>query len=97
MSVGSAGSGCGGGHCADDPAAPGGWVRRHVLEPARAAETLALYASLGFETRTEPLQVRELAEQCRACLVGVEIPLVVYTRRRLPCGENRGPGHGDGG
>jgi len=64
-----------------------------VVEPSRAAEALALYASLGFETRTEPLLADDLAPRCRACLAGVAAPLVIYTRR--PNGRVAGIPAGD--
>lgn len=58
-----------------------GWTRRFVAAPPRLDEMVALYGSLGFDVRVEPLDAGELDDDCADCLTG-EAPRIVYTRRQ---------------
>ncbi|MCP3991861.1 MAG: hypothetical protein GY724_22500 [Actinomycetia bacterium] len=44
-----------------------GWEQRTVTDPSRIAELEELYASLGFETTTTPLDPTSFGEACTTC------------------------------
>ncbi|MCP4872252.1 MAG: hypothetical protein GY898_26415 [Proteobacteria bacterium] len=59
-----------------------GWERRHLADTKRAAEAAELYASLGFEVRSEPLTPEGMGEGCGDCAsVVCNSYVLVYTRR----------------
>jgi hypothetical protein len=59
----------------------GEWTRRFVIGPARLAEYVDFYRSLGFEVRLEPVPPAELLEQCSDCALALTFFKVIYTRR----------------
>ena len=63
--------------------AAAGWQRRHTADAARAAESIALYESLGFEVTTRALARRDFATPCAACAdVACQSQVLIYTRAR---------------
>ncbi len=44
-----------------------GWEQRTVTDPTRIAELEDVYASLGFETTTTPLDPATFGEACTTC------------------------------
>lgn len=62
-----------------------GWVRRHMVDPARAAETRELYTSMGFEVIVQNLTPTDFGPHCQACaLASCGAYVVVYTRKLRP-------------
>ncbi len=60
-----------------------GWVRRHLTDAARAAESAELYAGLGFEVELRQLAPQDLGSQCQACAASIcGAYVMVYTRRK---------------
>ena len=66
----------------------GDWKRRMVASEPRLSEVVAMYESLGFEVRLEPVSADDpywAEEGCTACLddpAEAERTRVVYTRPR---------------
>lgn len=59
-----------------------GWVRRHMVDPARAAETRELYKSMGLEVIVQNLTPTDFGPHCQACAVSsCGAYVVVYTRK----------------
>lgn len=69
-----------------DPArTAAGWERRFVADEVRAAEMIALYRELGYETAADPVRPEELADECSGCrLVAARRYTTIYTRRPRP-------------
>ena len=60
-----------------------GWVRRHMVDPARAKETTELYQSLGFEVLSRNLTPDDFGPQCSACAADAcRAYVLIYTRRK---------------
>lgn len=60
-----------------------GWVRRHMVDPARAEETTELYTALGFEVIAQNLTPADFGAQCRLCAEsGCDSYVLIYTRKR---------------
>ncbi len=59
-----------------------GWERRFTEGAARLRESVALYESLGWEVRTEPLAAAELADECHDCTLALALFRILYVRRR---------------
>jgi hypothetical protein len=59
-----------------------GWERRFMTDGARAQEAADLYASLGYEVRTEPVRREDVADDCEDCQLVMLLKFAtVYTRR----------------
>jgi len=68
---------------ADRELAAEGWVRRHLVAPDRARESMDLYSSLGFEVRTCALTPDDFPTQCAHCAPEVcRSYVMIYTRRK---------------
>ncbi len=62
-----------------------GWVRRYLADPDRARESIELYASLGYEVRTEKLSPADFGAECQQCAaVLCHSYVLIYTRRMKP-------------
>ena len=60
-----------------------GWVRRHLTDAARAAESAELYSDMGFEVELQQLTPQDLGSKCQACAASIcGAYVMVYTRRR---------------
>lgn len=74
-----------GGSPADPELVAAGWELRFLADAARAAEARALYASLGFEVRSEAVAAERLGIYCEGCQVAVCLShTLLYTRRPVP-------------
>ncbi|MEE8331179.1 MAG: hypothetical protein V3R84_05350 [Acidimicrobiia bacterium] len=63
--------------------AAAGWERRTVTDPARIAELVDLYSSLGFETMTTSLDPSSFGEACTTCAVSAcSTYVALFTRRQ---------------
>ncbi len=70
---------------ADPKLVADGWVRRHMVDPARAEESCALYTSMGFEVTLQKLTPTDFGPHCQACaLSSCGAYVVVYTRKLRP-------------
>ncbi len=59
-----------------------GWQQRTVTDPTRIAELEELYASLGFETKTAPLDPATFGDACTTCAqTACSIYLALFTRK----------------
>ncbi len=59
-----------------------GWQRRHLAGPERAAESVKLYESMGFEVLAQKLGVSDLGDGCAHCSsVICSSYVLIYTRR----------------
>lgn len=60
-----------------------GWVRRNLADPTRVEELTELYASLGYEVKTQHLRPADLDPQCSACamVAACGSSVVIYTRK----------------
>lgn len=60
-----------------------GWVRRHLVDPERAEETIELYESLGFEVMSRTPTPDDFGPKCRDCAaVACREYLLIYTRHK---------------
>ncbi len=60
-----------------------GWVRRHMTDAARAAESAELYSDMGFEVELRQLTPQDLGSKCQACAASIcGSYVMVYTRRK---------------
>ena len=60
-----------------------GWVRRHLTDAARAAESVELYSDMGFEVELRQLTPQDLGSKCQACAASIcGSYVMVYTRRK---------------
>lgn len=58
-----------------------GWQRRTVTDQARIDELVALYDSLGFETRVTGLDPESFGEACTTCsMTACRSYLALFTR-----------------
>lgn len=57
-----------------------GWTRRSIAALTRLEELTALYGSLGFEIRLEPLDLSAPDQQCASCAPDLVDCRAVYTR-----------------
>lgn len=59
-----------------------GWTFRFVADGRRAAETVALYEELGYETCAAPLDDTPVAPGCAECRLAAAFDFrAIYTRR----------------
>jgi len=62
--------------------AAAGWLRRNSTSPARAAEFIELYRTLGYEVSTDTPQPRDFGAACGSCArQACDTEVVIYTRR----------------
>ncbi len=60
-----------------------GWVRRHLTDAGRAAESAELYAGMGFEVELRQLTPQDLGSKCQSCAASIcGSYVMVYTRRK---------------
>ncbi len=60
-----------------------GWVRRHLTDAARAAESAELYSRMGFEVELRQLTPQDLGSKCQACSASIcGSYVMVYTRTK---------------
>ncbi len=60
----------------------GGWERRHLVDPSRAAESTELYESMGFEVFVRDLKPTDFGAKCQGCAETIcRTYVVIYTRR----------------
>lgn len=69
---------------APDPARVAqGWERRFIADAARAREAMELYEQLGYEVSADPVEAREVSDDCSDCWLVSNLRFVtIYTRRR---------------
>lgn len=61
-----------------------GWERRFMTSVTRLTEYVELYASLGYEVRSEPVRSDEVDPDCNDCrLILYQQIVTIYTRKRL--------------
>ncbi len=78
------------GHASHEPGIPAdpkllaeGWVRRHMTDAARAAESAELYSDMGFEVELRQLTPQDLGSKYQGCAASIcGSYVMVYTRRR---------------
>ena len=67
-----------------------GWERRFLADATRAAEAIALYQALGYETCADPIRREDLTGDCDDCqLVMLLHYRMIYTRRPPAAGHGR--------
>lgn len=67
-----------------------GWERRFLADATRAAEAIALYEALGYQTRADPIRRDDLTGECDDCqLVMLLHYRMIYTRRPPAAGHGR--------
>lgn len=60
-----------------------GWVRRHLVDPQRAEESVELYESLGFEVKVQKLTPTDFGTKCQQCASTIcGSYVMIYTRKR---------------
>ncbi len=60
-----------------------GWERRTVTDAERIAELEDLYANLGFETTTTPLDPESFGDACTTCAVtACSAYVAIFTRKK---------------
>ena len=74
-----------------------GWVRRHMVDPARAVETTELYESLGFEVLRHKLTPDDFGPMCSECAADACRSYVLIYTRRKPRMTGSGADHEQGG
>ena len=68
---------------ADPKLLAGGWVRRHLADPAHARESTELYTSMGYEVKMQKLTPSDLSPMCGRCALDVcKSCVLIYTRRK---------------
>ncbi len=68
---------------ADPKLVAAGWVRRHLADPDRAAESVELYESMGFEVKEQTLTPADFGAGCQQCLFSNGTAYVeIYTRKK---------------
>ncbi len=66
-----------------------GWVRRHLVGPDRAQESIELYTSLGYEVKAQKLTPADFGPKCSECAsVACRSYVLIYTRKKE---SQRGP------
>lgn len=59
-----------------------GWVRRHLVDPDRARESVELYESMGFEVLAHELTPADFGPRCQECAsIVCRSYVLIYTRR----------------
>jgi hypothetical protein len=59
-----------------------GWVRRHLVDPDRARESVELYESMGFEVLVLQLTPDDFGPQCQECAsIVCRSHVLIYTRK----------------
>jgi hypothetical protein len=67
-----------------------GWERRFLADAARAAEAVALYQALGFETCADSVRREDLTGDCDDCQLLMLLQYrMIYTRRPQADGHGR--------
>lgn len=62
-----------------------GWEQRTVTDPERITELQDLYADLGFETTTTPLDPDSFGAACTTCAVtACSAYIAIFTRKKDP-------------
>lgn len=62
-----------------------GWVRKHLVDPDRARESIELYTSLGYEVRAQKLTPADFGPMCKDCAsVVCRSYVLIYTRKNQP-------------
>lgn len=69
---------------ADPALEAAGWQRRHLVEPARAEETIELYESLGFEVMSRSPTPDDFGPKCKECADAACLAFVLIYTRRTP-------------
>jgi hypothetical protein len=67
-----------------------GWSRRSVTLLTPLVELTALYRSLGFEIRLEPIETRSLDGRCAGCAPDLAFCRAIYTRPGSPRADRAG-------
>jgi hypothetical protein len=60
-----------------------GWERRFLADRARGEEAAALFRSLGYEVRLDPVEGSAIADDgcCSGCAASARGLVTVYTRK----------------
>ncbi len=67
---------------ADPKLLAAGWVRRHLADADRAAESVELYESMGFEVKARKLTPSDFGAGCQDCASSVcRSYVLIYTRK----------------
>ncbi len=60
-----------------------GWVRRHLVDPARARESIELYTSMGYEVKAQEPAPEDFGSRCGQCAsIICHSHVLIYTRRK---------------
>lgn len=60
-----------------------GWQRRHLVDPDRAAESIELYTSLGFDVQARKLTPADFGPDCGQCASTIcRSYVLIYTRKK---------------
>lgn len=60
-----------------------GWKRRHVVDPARARESIELYTAMGFEVKAQQLTPADFGAACAQCAsIVCRSYVLIYTRSK---------------
>lgn len=60
-----------------------GWVRRHLVDPARAKESTELYTSMGLEVMVRKLAPSDFGAKCQSCAESIcATYVIIYTRKK---------------
>ena len=57
-----------------------GWTRQFIASEPRLSEAKEAYEEMGLEVRFEPVDVKDLDQECIGCLEMDESCRVIYTR-----------------
>ena len=57
-----------------------GWTRQFLASEPRLSEAKEAYEEMGLEVRFEPVDVKDLDQECIGCLEMDESCRVIYTR-----------------
>ncbi len=68
---------------ADPKLIAAGWVRKHLADADRAAESVDLYESMGFEVKARKLTPADFGAGCQDCASTVcKSYVLIYTRKK---------------
>jgi hypothetical protein len=60
-----------------------GWERRFIADAQRAKEVIELYTELGYEVCADPVQPKDVGEDCEDCQLLAALQFkIIYTRKR---------------
>ena len=60
-----------------------GWTRQFITDEPRLSEAVKEYRELGFEVLMEPINPKEMDEECSSCLMAsCDQYKIIYTRRK---------------